>query len=213
MPKHSYEPTQPIHIMHEDDPVITKRFPTPFTRKNIKKLAVVAATFTFVCLLILIWQVIHAQEQITNIQQQQEQERTDRRADVNDGICSVIGLVPPGNDRVDAVRTKFNCGSFIPEPGGPTRLPSSTPTASETVPRVSFTPSVGSTPSVSSASVPTPSAIPSASTPRPSPTPTAGITVSTTKTLPISIPPLVISLTPPSLTVVCQILDVLCQGP
>lgn len=62
------------------------------------------------------------------------QERTDRRQAVNEAICSIVQAIPPGNDRIDEVRSNLSCGPYKPPSliPSPKRTPSRTPSAGST---------------------------------------------------------------------------------
>lgn len=127
MPRHlqSNEPTQ---VMHEDDPVILKFKNRILTRQNVKRVAWVFSVITLALLLFNEATLISLYESL-------QTERQDRIISTNEAICSLVDLVPPGNTRVDAVRDKYKCGPFIPDPGGPTSI--ATPPAARSVPSAS----------------------------------------------------------------------------
>lgn len=169
----------PTQVMHEDDPVLIRHHWLHLTRKQVKIIGGALATATFILLCVVLWQVIGAVDAIN-------QEKIDRRNDVNQAVCSLIDAVPPGDARIDASRIKFNCGAYIPESNSPfTSRSSEAPhTIVPTEPR--------STPSASTPSTPTthttPETIPTL------PLPTSVITKVTTLTRSVSLPTITITL-------------------
>lgn len=129
MPNHR-EIREPTKTMHEDDPVIVKRWNRFLTRQNVKRVAWVFTVITLALLLFNQAVVIDLYQSLGRQSQQLERERQDRISSTNEAICSLIGLVPPGNPRVDMVREKYQCGPFIPELGGPTSITPSPPAGS-----------------------------------------------------------------------------------
>jgi hypothetical protein len=71
------------------------------------------------------------------------QERRDRRNFVNDAICSLVRAVPPGNPRIDQVRSDLSCGPYV-RPGFP--VDSNRNGTTSPKPRSSSTPTSGSEP-------------------------------------------------------------------
>jgi hypothetical protein len=59
-------------------------------------------------------------------------ERAQRRRAVNDSLCALVNVVPPGYKPVDNLRARYHCGPY----NGPPR-PTPTPTVTVTVRRPS----------------------------------------------------------------------------
>lgn len=131
MPSHRVNPPEPHIVMHEDDPVLTKRWnriTQHLTRQNVKRVAWIFGVITLALLLFNQAVVIALYNGLQN-------ERQARIQGTDDAICSLIDLVPPGNIKIDAVRDRYKCGPFIPGPGDPTSIatpndPGSAPSAS-----------------------------------------------------------------------------------
>lgn len=135
MPAHRINP-EPHIVMHEDDPVLVRRWSRFLTRQNVKRVAWVFAVVTLALLLF-------NQALVINLYNGLEKERHDRIIGTDEAICSLIDLVPPGNVRVDAQRDKYKCGPYIPGPGDPRSIspssPGSAPSASTPSSRATVT--------------------------------------------------------------------------
>jgi hypothetical protein len=42
-------------------------------------------------------------------------EREQRIHQINGAVCALVRAVPPGNDRIDAVRKQLRCGKYQPQ--------------------------------------------------------------------------------------------------
>lgn len=124
MPSHRVSiQAEPHIVMHEDDPVLTKRWNKVtkyWTRQNVKRVAWVFGVVTLALLLF-------NQALVINLYNGLERERRDRIIGTDEAICSLIDLVPPGNVRVDAQRDKYKCGPYVPGPGDPSSISPSSP--------------------------------------------------------------------------------------
>lgn len=159
--------------------------------KHAKRLALVGLILLLIQSIYVNWAVFH--------------EKSQRAKQITQAICSVIKAIPPGNWRIDQMRTELNCGKYtsptipLESLNSPSDVPSLTPTPSDE-------PAIP-TPGQSPISLPTPT-ITYRITPPPA-TVTHSVTATRTVSPSGSSPPST-SESPPLLGPVCQLLGLVC---
>lgn len=104
----------PSKIMHEDDPIFVRRYPTVFNRINATRVAVFGAVLTFALILITIFALLDSQDKIA-------EERNDRIAQTNAEVralaCVIVSSFPDSAaPAVAEIRERYKCPPFSGRP-------------------------------------------------------------------------------------------------
>lgn len=116
----------PSKVMHEDDPVFVKYYPTKLTRQNVKRLAILGAIIAFALFAYTGLLLVHDQNKFS----QEQQERT---REIRHLACALAAPFPDraGGGLVGNIRKTYNCPPFNPDayPRVKVDPPPHTPTA------------------------------------------------------------------------------------
>ena len=118
---------EPEIVMHEDDPVLVKHYPTKLTRQNVKRFAVIGAIVTFGLVIFTGWQLFDQQNQLKKERQVREQQITTQ---VRRVACAVAAPYPDTIPYVREFRSDFHCPPYDPHIAKrlkPSPTPSPTP--------------------------------------------------------------------------------------
>lgn len=182
-PRHARKPTMPVKTMHEDDPILVRRYPTVFNRRNLRVLLGFFAGLTILLVILSQYQILA--------------ERQDRIKETNkkfhDFACLIVRPFPndPKVPLLKELRDQYHCPPYVKPTPAPTAKTSSTPRASHSSPvglphmsGLSVSPSRAPQPrssvqtriiTIGPSRIPTRTPAPPRTSPVPSPTPTRPI--------------------------------------
>lgn len=102
-------PDGPSKVMHEDDPVLFRRYPTRLNRQNIKRLGILGAIVTFILF-------AYTGYLLVNDQKKFEQVRIERNHEIAELACALAAPFPDeaASGLVFKIRHKYHCPPFDP---------------------------------------------------------------------------------------------------